>query len=119
MFESAQLTKSSDDLVRVGTDSRAQVRAWCDVLRAAGIESRVVGDPFTAGLDTAIPDSIELWVHREDAAASEAAIARAGQHRRESESHPVPPHGHPVSDPKPDRSRGPVHGAPPHRPLPS
>jgi hypothetical protein len=119
MFETPRMTKHTDDLVRIATASLVQVRAWGDVLRSAGIESRVVGDPFSAGLGTAVPGSIELWVHREDAAASEAAIARAGQHRRESESHPVPPYGHPVSDPKPDRSRGPVHGAPPHRPLPS
>jgi hypothetical protein len=114
------MTHHSDDLVTVAAGALAQVQAWSDVLRAAGIESRVVGDNLTAGLGTAIPGSVELWVRRADAEASEAAIARAGGHRRpDPESRPVPAHGHPESGPKPDRSRGPQHGAPPHRPLPS
>jgi hypothetical protein len=113
-----QFAKKSDDLVNVAVGSLAQVRLWGDVVRAAGIEPRVVGDELTAGLGTAVPGSVELWVRREDAAASEAAIARAnGLHPRESESHPPTPRRHPVSDLKPDRSRGPVHGAPPHRPI--
>lgn len=115
------MTQHSDDLVRVATGTLVQLQAWDDVLRAAGIEARVVGDNLTAGLGTALPDSVELWVHRADAAAAEAAIAEAGRHhnQREPESPPIPPHGHPKSDHKPDHSRGPTHGAPPHRPFPS
>ena len=114
------LTQHSDDVVKVATGTLVQVQAWGDVLRAAGVEARVVGDNLTAWLGTALPGSVELWVHRADAEAAEAAIAEAGgHHHREPESHPIPPHGHPESDPKPDRSRGPTHGAPPHRPLPS
>jgi hypothetical protein len=67
-----------------------------------------------------MPDSVELWVHREDAAAAATAMSKAGEHHHwEPESHPITPQGHPESDHKPDRSRGPQHGAPPHRPLPS
>ena len=109
-----------NDLVCVRAGLLSQVQLWHDLLRAEGIECRVVGDNLTAGLGTALPGSVELWVHRADADAADAAIAGAGRHhQREPESHPVPPHGHPESDPKPDRSRGPQHGAPPHRPLPS
>jgi hypothetical protein len=80
----------------------------------------VVGDNLTAGLGSALPESVELLAHRADVKAAEAAIAGAsGHHHRVPESQPNPPHGHPESDPKPDRSRGPQHGAPPHRPLPS
>jgi hypothetical protein len=104
----------------VARGSFSQVWTWHDLLRAAGIGSRVVGDNLTAGLGTALPGSIELWIHSADAEAAEAALVRAdGQSRREPESHPIPPHGHPASDPKPDRSRGPRPGAPHHRPLPS
>ena len=114
------MTADPNDLVRVRGGSLTQVQLWQDLLRAAGIESRVLGEALTSGPGTAIPGSVELWVHRKDADAAEAAIAGAGRHhQREPESHPVPPHGHPVSDNKPDRSRGPQHGAPPHRPLPS
>jgi hypothetical protein len=114
------MTAGANDIVCLARGSLSQVQAWHDLLRAAGIESRVVGDNLTAGLGTALPGSIELWVHSADAGAAEAALARAdGRSRGEPESHSIPPHGHPASDPKPDRSRGPRPGAPPHRPLPS
>jgi hypothetical protein len=114
------MTANENDIVCVARGSLSQVQIWHDLLRAVGIESRVVGDNLTAGLGTALPGSIELWIHSADAAAVEAALARADDHPlRESESHPIPSHGRPASDPEPDRSRGPRHGAPPHRPLPS
>jgi hypothetical protein len=114
------MTRNADDVVTVAVGTLTQVEVWRDVLRDAGIDGRVVGGHLTAGLGTALPGSAELWVHRADATAAEAAIAGAHPHpRQEPESHPTPPHGHPGSDPKPDRSRGPQHGAPPHRPLPS
>jgi hypothetical protein len=68
-------------------------------------------------------DGIQFWLEAEHELrqwATTAAIAGAGgHHQQEPESHPIPPEAHPVSGPKPDRSRGPQHGAPPHRPLPS
>jgi hypothetical protein len=112
------MSADENDIVCLARGSWSQVQTWHDLLRAAGIESRVVGDNLTAGLGTALPGSIELWIHSADAAAAETALARADT-RREPESHPIPPHGHSADDPKPDRSRGPQHGAPPHRPLPS
>jgi len=109
-----------NDVVRVYTGSLSQVEYKHDLLEDAGIESRVVGDNLTAGLGTALPDSVELWIHRADAADAEKAMTGTdGHHHVEAETHPIPPQGHPVSDHKPDRSRGPQHGAPPHRPLPS
>jgi hypothetical protein len=114
------MTANADDIMCVARGSLIQVETWHEMLAAAGIESRVVGDNLAGGLGTALPNSVELWVHRRDATAAEATIGGAGEYRlREPESHPVPPHGHPVSDSKPDHSRGPQHGAPPHRPLPS
>lgn len=114
------MTADSSDPIRVKSGSLIQVQHWHDLLRAAGIESRVVGDNLTAGLGGAFPDSVELWVQRADARAAEAVLAGVSGHgHRDPESYPTPPHGHPVSDPKADRSRGPQHGPPPHRPLPS
>lgn len=114
------MTADPNDLVRVRVGSLTEVQLWHDRLRDAGLVSQLVGDNLTAGLGPVLPGSIELWVHRADAVAAEAAIACDGEYnRREPESHPIPPHGHPKSGPKPDRSRGPQHGAPPHRPLPS
>jgi hypothetical protein len=109
-----------NDLVRVSTGSLTEVQYMHDLLEDAGIESRVVGDNLAASLGTALPDSVELWIHRDDATAAKAALAGAEKHHQwNPESHPIPPQGHPVSNHKPDRSRGPQHGAPPHRPLPS
>ena len=114
------MTADENDIVCVASGPLNQVWTWHDVLRTAGIESRVVGDNLTAGLGTALPGSIELWIHSADEEAAGAALARAdGPSRLVPESYPIPPHGHPVSDPKPDRSRGPRHGASLHRPLPS
>ena len=113
------MTAGANDIVCVASGSLLQVETWRELLLAGGIESRIVGDNLTAGLGTALPGSIELWVHRANAQSAEAAVGGAGDHHREPESRPGPPHGHPVSDPKPDHSRGPQHGARPHRPLPS
>jgi hypothetical protein len=114
------MTANENDIVCVARGSLSQVQIWQNLLRAAGIESRVVGDNLTAGLGTALPGSIELWIHFADAEAAEVALVQADGHSwREPESHPIPPHSRPASAPKPDRSRGPRHGAPPHRPLPS
>ncbi len=113
------MMQQSVDLVRVATGSLVEVQAWIELIRAAEIEARLVGDDLIAGLGTALPGTVELWVHRADAASAEAALAEFGRRRREPETHPIPPHGHPESDPKPDHSRGPQHGTPPHRPLPS
>jgi hypothetical protein len=114
------VTANENDIVCVARGSLSQVQVWHDLLRTAGIESRVVGDNLTAGLGTALPGSVELWIHSADAEAVETALVRADDHsRREPESHAIPPHGHPASGPKPDRSRGHRHGTPPHRPPPS
>ena len=68
----------ANDLVPVATGSLTQVRSWLDLLGAAGIESRVVGDDRTAGLGATTPGSVELWAHRADAGAAEATMAGAG-----------------------------------------
>ncbi|HEV3439991.1 MAG TPA: hypothetical protein VG122_21670 [Gemmata sp.] len=110
----------ANDIVCVASGSLIHVETWHELLATAGIESRVVGDNLAGGRGTALPNSVELCVHRVDAKVAQARIGGAGEHRPwEPESHPVPPHSHSLSDPNPDHSRGPQHGAPPHRPLPS
>jgi hypothetical protein len=114
------MVADANDIVRVANGSSNQVETWLELLEVAGIESRIVGDDLTAGLGAALPGSVELWIHRTDTEAAQAALAQINEHsRRQPESHPIPRRGRPVSDPKPDHSRGPTHGAPPHRPLPS
>ncbi len=110
------MAEHSDDLVKVASGSFMQVQEWGNVLQDAGIKASVVGDDLTASFGTALPGSVELWVHRSDAEAAERALTSAGtdgQHKH----HHTPDHNHPVSGSKPDHSRGPTHGAPPHRPV--
>lgn len=67
----------SHDVVRVASGSLVEVELWQAALTEAGIESRVVGDDLSAGLGTALPAAIELWVKEEDVPRAEGVI-RAG-----------------------------------------
>jgi putative signal transducing protein len=69
------MTQHSEDLVLVAAGSLVEIQAWGDVLLAEGILYRLVGDNLVAGLGTALPNSVELWVHRADAEAAETAMA--------------------------------------------
>lgn len=89
------MTQRTDDLVRVATGPLPQVEVWREVLADRGVACRVVGDHLATGLGTALPGSIELWVHRADAAAAEAAIA--GTHRRGRAAGSGPAPGLPIS----------------------
>ena len=110
------MTRNPDDVVKVGTGSLAEIHAWQEILEGVGIQARVVGELLTAGFGSALPGSVELWVHEADAEAAEKAL-HGHKHGHPAKTHPTDSFGHPVSDPKPDRSRGPSHGAPPHRPV--
>jgi hypothetical protein len=68
------MTTDSDDIVRVFAGTLVEVETYQQALSAAGIESKVVGTALTASFGTAIPGSIELWVHRGDAEKAVAAI---------------------------------------------
>lgn len=106
------MMQQADDLVAVAYGPPAEMEAYRGILTAAGIDARVVGEDLAAGLGTALPGSVELWVRRADADEARAAIRAA------SRPAPHPAYPHPASDPKPVHARGVVHGAPRHRPLP-
>jgi hypothetical protein len=65
-----------DDVVRVYSGSVVTAELYQQALRDAGIESNVVGLDLSAGLGSAIPGSVELWVKSEDAEKAAAAIER-------------------------------------------
>lgn len=69
------MTTHSGDLVKVAAGALIEVRAWAEVLQAAGIQYRLVGDNPTAGLGAALPESVELWVRRADAQAAATEMA--------------------------------------------
>jgi hypothetical protein len=103
------MSSDPNDVVQVFRGPLIDVETYQLVLKEAGIESKIVGTELTGGLGSAIPDSIELWIHRGD---SEKAAAAIKLHEESKGRHgPAQHHGHPKSDHKPPH---PTH----HRPEP-
>lgn len=101
------MTPSPDDVVKVADGPLVQVELWQQALAEAGIHAKVVGEQLTAGLGSALPASVELWVHRSDATRAAAAIRYAEEHKGEP-GREVPPHG-PVSSDPPSNRPSPTH----------
>ena len=97
-----------NEVVTVFRGTMVEAEAFKRVLDEAGIESKVVGEALTASFGSAIPGSVELWVHQKDADKALAAIKRDEEKRGQRE--PGQRHQHPTSDPKP--------GQAPHRKEP-
>lgn len=79
------MSHDPDDVVRVADGPLVQVEIWQGLLREAGIVSQVVGTDLTAGFGTAIPGSVELWVHRSEEARAAAVLKDAEARRGEVE----------------------------------
>jgi hypothetical protein len=115
------MVSGSDDVVKVASGSLIEMNILEEVLKEAGIPSRVVGDDLTAGLGTATPGTVELWVTSENAKRATKVLAEdeirvEEEEKRDKHAHQkFPP---PKSDAKPDRSKGPHHFPEPHRPSP-
>ena len=71
------MSTDPNDIVRVATGSQVEIELHQQTLREAGITSRVVGDDLTGGLGTAMPGSVELWVHASDAPRAQVALTHA------------------------------------------
>ena len=99
------------DLVRVADGDLVRIELYQQALKAAGVESRVVGDELEAGLGTALPRSIELWVRQRDVAKAKASIDLL-EADRDRPPRSQSAHERPKSDPKPHREV--THGAHPH-----
>jgi hypothetical protein len=93
------MTRDADDVVKVFSGTLIEVEGFQLALADAGIESKIVGTELTASFGSAIPGSIELWVHRADADKARAAITR--DEERKANKQPGQKHPHPTSDPKP------------------
>ena len=77
-----------DEVVRVASGPTVQVELWQQVLKDAGIDSRVVGEDLNASFGTALSRATELWVHKSDYDRAlkllEEAEAEAAERDRES-----------------------------------
>ncbi len=80
----------SNDVVCVATGTLLEIQTRHGALNAAGIESRVVGDHLTAGLGTALPGTVELWVHRADLRAALQQLAGPTASQLEPHEYPLP-----------------------------
>ena len=68
-------TDPSDDIVRLVTaPNPAQAHIWEQALRRGGVRCKVVGDYLDAGIGDIPGVRAEIWVHREDVAASEEIL---------------------------------------------
>ena len=91
------MTRDPNDVVRAYAGLLELVEVYQAALKEAGIESRVVGTELSGSFGSALPASVELWVHRADLPNAEAAIERAEPpaHRRfprpTDSAHPAPP----------------------------
>jgi hypothetical protein len=92
------MNSTENEVVRVFTGPLVEVERLHGVLMAAGIECRVVGSELAGSFGSALPGSVELWVHRGDAATAEAAIERESRPTGAAPSEHFP---HPKSAPKP------------------
>ncbi|MBN9119416.1 MAG: DUF2007 domain-containing protein [Planctomycetes bacterium] len=100
------MTRDRDDVVRAYAGPLVLVEMYQAALKEAGIESRVVGTELAAGFGSALPGSVELWVHRLDLPNAEAVIEREARAEVEGEhDRPRARFPRPTDDPKP-----------PHRP---
>lgn len=91
------MSHEQDDVVRAYAGPLVAVELYQAALKEAGIESRVVGTELAAGFGSALPGSVELWVHRSDLSRAAAVIERAD--RPGGAEHPQFPH--PTDDPAP------------------
>ncbi|MCS7022714.1 MAG: DUF2007 domain-containing protein [Gemmataceae bacterium] len=91
--------ESVDDIVKIYAGPYVTAEIYQQVLQEAGIEARVVGEELLAGFGSAIPDVVEVWVHRTDAEKARAAIQLYEQQRGNSSERPEFPR--PTDDPLP------------------
>lgn len=89
-----------NEVVKVYAGPFVAAEAYQSALEQAGIESKVVGDSLMSSFGSAIPNSIEIWVHQKDAEKALAVIQRYEEER--GAAHEKHHHPRPQSDPKPD-----------------
>lgn len=93
------MTVSNDEVVRVAAGDMLAIEFYKQKLDEEGIESRVVGEDLAASFGSAIQRSVELWVHKGDAARAETIIQGLDSNHGQKAEHARFPH--PKSDAKP------------------
>jgi hypothetical protein len=77
------MTPDPTDVVRVASGDHVVTELYRNRLAEEGIEARVLGESLEASFGTAIHGSVELWVHRGDAARAAEVIRQMEEERGE------------------------------------
>lgn len=77
------MTPDPNDVVKVATGDTVVIDLYRQRLAEAGIEARTLGDSLEASFGTVIGGSLELWVHRWDAARAAEVIREMEETRGE------------------------------------
>ena len=102
MTATPQDPQDPQDVVKVYSGPLVNVESYRAACIEEGIVCNVVGTELSASFGSALPDSIELWVHRGDLQRAEAVIHR-GKKSKEKPIHDRPHQHfpHPTDDAKP------------------
>ena len=91
------MTDNPDDVVKVADGDMVTMELYKQALADAGIQAKVVGEALAAGMGTAIPGSVELWVRGPDAEKARAVIEEweneRGRPQKEAAHFPRPVSG--------------------------
>ena len=68
------MSTDPNDVVRLAAGEMMRMEMYKNRLADEGIEARVLGESLEASFGSAIANSIELWVHRSDAARAATVI---------------------------------------------
>jgi len=77
------MSEEKDDVIRVASGDMIAIELYKQELVEAGIEAKVVGEALEASFGSALPQSVELMVHRNDAKRARDIIERIDKEREE------------------------------------
>lgn len=99
------MSSDKNDVVRVAAGEMMAMENYKQKLSERGIEARIVGEALLASFGSAIPASVELWVHKGVAARAEEIIQGLDSgHGKPAAEHQKFPH--PTSDAVTHRTGG-------------
>jgi hypothetical protein len=78
------MSNDPNDVVRVAAGDMVLMELYKQAITEEGIVANVVGEDLEAGIGTAIPRSVEVWVHQADAPRARAIIREMEEEEAEA-----------------------------------
>lgn len=99
------MSNDPNDVVKIAAGNMVAMELYKQELVEEGIDAKVLGESLEASFGTAIPTSVEIWVHRSDVPRALAIIRKMEDERGETvlDRQQFP---HPESDPTPPQHGG-------------